>query len=133
MANVLIGCVCVFKSYVYLSGTMERKKSYIENTMEKMKAELLSKVFKQLATKVWCIVIRRLLRLCHQMTPSPSVKAQFLLNSSLHSFCWAQTHEKIISEKIRELRTVNLQTVFISIFFPLYSNISVVKFVTNFS
>ena len=46
-------------------------------------------------------------------------------------FVGPKTHDKIISEKIRELRTVNLQP-FLFRFFFLYSIISVVKFVKIF-
>ena len=76
------------------------------------------------------------------MTPSPSVIAQFPFGWKTIPpptffptifFCWVQKNSReIISENIRELRTVNLQTVFISIFFSFTQNISVVKFVTFF-
>ena len=35
MANVLIGCVCVFKPYVYLSGTMEEYDESLQQEHEK--------------------------------------------------------------------------------------------------
>lgn len=76
-------------------------------------------------------MIRILLRLCHQVTtPSPSVIAQFLFNSSLHILLGPKLTIKS-SAKNPRAKDCQLTTVFISIFF-LYSIISVVKFVKIF-
>jgi len=70
MANVLIGCVCVFKPYVYLSGTMEEYDESLQQEHEK-KIEMY-RVFFEGRTRGWCYSDPPLLHL------SPSRKlAQF--------------------------------------------------------